>query len=590
MLTALQRANLFVIPLDDRAEWFRYHHLFADLLRASLQHMLSPEAVTGLHRRAAAWYRQNGFVAEAVHHALAAKDFDVAADLIELHGYPMMVRGEMATVIRWFDALPVDVTRLRPLLCIITAWVLTLAGAIERVEPLLQQAEARFAAAPERDTPAAREVLGNAATMRAFFAMLTGDGERSLALVERAETFLPEPSPQVRSMLTYILGSAYRSQGQYEKAAAAFARQAQAGEASGDLLLWVTGLCEVVNVRCTQGHLREAFELAHLTLRHLDERQAARFGSLAKLEVALCNVLRERHELTEAHQRLSDVLARMAGWDMPTDQLFAYLALFRVQEAEGDHVGAAQSLRIAHDLKAAHPVLSFLARAVDIDEIRLLLATHDVGAAAQRIASLQPGTGQNVPVRDQELIMLARVRFAQGKSEEAAAILSALAEETEAAGRQTALLDSLTLQACVLEKQGAKEAALAVLIKALALAEPEGFVDIFANKGDVMRSLLAAARGRIPSPLKAYLAKLLDALPVSPSSVPGLVEPLTPRELEVLQLISAGDSNQTIADKLVITVNGVKKHTGNIFGKLHVNSRTQAIARARQLGLLSSGE
>jgi LuxR family maltose regulon positive regulatory protein len=219
-----------------------------------------------------------------VNQALAAKDFDGAARLVEQNAHAMLTRGEMATLLQWFDALPEDVTRRRPLLCIGIAWVLTLAGAIERVERLLRQAEAQF----ERDseTPVAREVVGNAAAMRAFFAMMAGDDGRALELAQRAEALLPERSIQARSLLPYTLGTAYRGQGQFEKAAEAFAREVHMGEASGDLLIWATGMCEVVNTRRVQGRLREAGETCRLALRRLAERGAVQFGSLAKLEVA----------------------------------------------------------------------------------------------------------------------------------------------------------------------------------------------------------------------------------------------------------------------------------------------------------------
>jgi len=297
------------------------------------------------------------------------------------------------------------------------------------------------------------------------------------------------------------------------------------------------------------------------------------------------------------------VIERMKAWDMPTDRLFTYLTLTRVQESQGNISGALESLSVAKDLRSSHPVLMSLGRSVDIYEIRLLMATHDVPAAAHLMDNLQPGTSQMVNIRDQELIMLARVRLAQGRNDEAGAILAPLSSDSEAGGRMNAMLESLVLQACALDAQGERDAAVTILIKALTFAEPEGFVRVFVDEGEVMQQLLVAGARHLATAtdpaaqsLKPYVKRLLEAFraisspgvaPHSQDKAVGLVEQLTSRESEVLQLIAAGDSNLTIAEKLVITVSAVKKHTGNIFGKLNVTSRTQAIARARKLGLLS---
>jgi LuxR family transcriptional regulator, maltose regulon positive regulatory protein len=601
-LAALHRANLFLIPLDDEARWFRYHHLFADLLQARLRQTLPAEAIAGLHGRAAAWYAANGFAVEAINHALAARDFEGAARLIEQAAPAVMIRGELATLLRWVAALPAEVSRRYPVLIIAQAWALTLAGAARQVEALLQQVESQIEIGGP--TPADEDLLGNAAAIRAFFAMLAGDDARALALAERAEALLPESSIQARSLLPYILGSAYRAQGQYEKAVEAFARVAQMGEAHDVLLSWATGMTEVVNVRRLQGRLREAGEAGRLAQQKLAAQGALALGPLAKVEVAFSDVLREQNKLEEAGRRMAEVMARLQAWDMPTDRLFAFLTLMRVQEAQGDLAAAHETLQQAKALKAAHPVLLNLARLVDFYEIRLALATHDTATAVRLVEGLPPDRRQSVLLRDQETIMLARVRLAQGQFDEAVAILIPLASETEAGGRKLVWLESLILLARARDEQGDREAALAALLKALVVAEPEGFVRLFLDEGERLQRLLAAAARQLAPAadpaalaLKAYIAKLLDgfgtglasgAAPLASPLAVGLIEPLTPRELEVLRLMAAGDSNKAIAAALVITVSAVKKHTGNIFGKLNVTSRTQAAVRARQLGLLPS--
>jgi LuxR family maltose regulon positive regulatory protein len=602
MLKDLYRANLFVLPLDHEAQWFRYHHLFADLLRAHLQQAVSSEEIAVLQQRAAAWYERHEYVTEAVNHRLAAKDFDEAARLIGQNANPMVTRGELATLMVWIKALPADVIPRHPQIIIAKVWALTLAGAIREVEPLLQLAEAQIEV--DGETPVTRELAGFAAAIRAFFEMMAGDHPRALELAERAELLLPESSVHARWLLPYTLGAAYRGQGQYEMAVEAFVRQVQMGEMYNNLIVWGTGITAIAMVRRLQGRLREAAELCSQGLQRLAEQGTVQFGSLAKLEVPLIEVLCEKNELEEAQQRLTDVIARMKTWLMPTDRLHALLAQIQLQQAQGDLDGAFETLHIAKDLKTKHPVIRNLARSVDLYEIRLYLETGDVDEADRLMEMLNPDTSLPVESREQELILLARLRLAQGRLDEAESILSSLIRDAEAGEGKYAFIVMLALQACVLNAKSDRSAALILLSKAVELAEPEGFVRVFVDEGEAMQQLLAALarRDAVATPsdrLKTYLAKLLDtfhrteapdAARVSLDKENGLIEPLTARELQVLQLIAGGDSNRTIADKLVITLSAVKKHTGNIFGKLNVNSRTQAIARARQLGLLTSDE
>jgi LuxR family maltose regulon positive regulatory protein len=600
MLATLQRANLFVSPLDEEGRWYRYHRLFADLLQARLGQTLPADAVASLHSRAAVWYEENGFPAEAVNHALSAQDFESAVRLVEQEAYPMVTRGELATLMHWIERLPAGEVLSHPLIVVAKAWALTLAGAVRQVEPLLQEAEA----VSGDETPAGRELLGNAAAMRSFFAMMAGDYPRALELARRAAALVPESKVQVRWLLPYTLGAAHRGQGQYYEAEEAFGRQARIGELHDDLIVWATGVTEVAIVQREQGRLREAAETCRRALQRMAERGAGGFGSLAKVEVPLIEVLREQNDLEEARQRATSVIARMQGWPMPTDRLFAYLALLHVQEAEGDLTGAIETLRMAQELTATRPVLANLARLVDLAEIQLLLQAGDTATAARQMDRLQPGSGRTPSLRAQELAMLARLRLAQGRPAEAEGVLAPLTGGLEAGGRSLASIELLALQACALDAQGDRKSALAVLTQALTLGQPERFCRVFVGAGEPMATLLAAVASQLTSTsdraaraLKPYVTDLLAAFgrgptPQVPSLTPGrqagLVEPLTPRELEVLQLVAAGDSNRTIASKLVITVSAVKKHTGNIYGKLNVNSRTQAVARAREIGLLDA--
>lgn len=601
ILTALHRANIFIISLDDEGRWFRYHRLFADLLQARLRQSVSSNDFAALHKRAAAWYQENNFEVDAVNHALAAQDLDGAARLVAQYAFLIMTRGELTTLLRWVESLPAELVANYPKIIVAKAWTLALAGAIRQVEPLLQQVES-WIKEDDRSLEAL-ELLGNIAAIRAFFAMMMTDYPRALELAERADTILPESSVHARWLLPYTLGAAHRGQGQYNQALDAFARQARMGEEYDNLIVWATGVTEVAIVQRQQGRLHAAGETCRQALQRMAERGAARFGSLAKIEVPLVEVLREQNHLEEAYRRATDVIARMQAWPMPTDRIFALLALNHVQQAQGNLANAYETLQIARELKATHPVLLNLARSVDLCEIELSLASGNVGVASRLIDELQPGSSRTVSLRERELSLLARVRLAQGSPDEAEKILSPLASEAETDGHKGALIETLVLQACVMQAKGDREAALTILNKALTLAEPESYVRVFVDEGQVMQNLLVALARQLASTtdqvsltIKTYITSLLEAFqenrPTEPATVTSeiestLIEPLTPRELEVLELIASGDSNQAIADKLVITLSAVKKHAGNIFGKLNVSNRTQAVARARQLGLLS---
>ncbi len=597
LLEQLFTANLFLIPMDDEGRWFRYHHLFADLLQSRLGQESTPEAITGLHRRAAAWFEAHGLAGEAVDHSLAAKDFEGAARLIEQQADSMLARGELVTLLRWIEVLPAEFARQHPLILVAKAWTLTLAGAVRQVEPELRAAEAQVV--PGGETPETQKLRGNAAAIRAFFAVLAGEYPRALELAERAEALLPEDSVNARALLPYSIGAAYRAQGNYEKALDAFTRVARMGEAYDNLFTWATGVTEIANIYRYQGKLGAAAETCHAALQWMKERGVDRFGSLAKVEVPLVEVLRELDQIGEAYSRVNDVIVRMRDWAMPTDRIFVYLALIHIQHSQRDFDGVAASLKTALELKASHPVLIALASAVDICEIRYYLDCGDIATAenlTERYAS-QPGINQIYNLYEQGLIMLARVRIAQGRLEEAGSILSALAEHPSAVLRIGTLAEILALKARVLAAQGTRKTGLDCLLEALAIAEPEGFVRTFIDEGPELSALLreAATLAAGSPPLKAYITRLLAAFPPGPArpetassraETALLQEPLTEREMEVLRLIAEGLKYEEIAGRLFISLNTVRTYVKGIYGKLGVNNRSQAAAQAHLYKLI----
>jgi LuxR family maltose regulon positive regulatory protein len=605
MLAHLQQANLFVVPLDDEHYWYRYHHLFADLLGQRLRKEMSAPEIAELHRRAGAWHEANGSIAEAVKHALVADEPKRAANLVEQNLSRMTTGGELSTLLDWINELPEELIHSRPVLCIPRAWALVFAGRFDGVESLLQAAERHLPpAGPEQPSqalaPYAGLVLrGNIATIRAFIADRTGDGSRAMELAQLADELLPPGDLMSRSLVPYILGRAYRTTGDLMGAARAASEMVRIGRAAGNEMTTVMGMCEQATLYKLWGQLRRASDLYRQAQQLKIEQGELNFVTWALVDVGLADLLIEQNELVAARQRLERVvhnLEEMSWGGAPTDLVLAYTTLTRVLTAQGDLADASAALQKAESARQHHNDFPGFKGVIASCQVELWLARGELDQAirwSQRFTG-EDKTGGALLTDELEQIALARVRVAEGRTKEAHNLLARLAEVTAAGGRQGRHIQVLVLQALALYAQKKTAGAIAALEKALSLAEPEGYVRVFVDGGQPMAELLRAvsSRGLLPDYVSQLLAQpgMQDtgqqpaiSPPLQPAS---LVEPLSERELEVLHLISAGHSNQEIAARLVVTLNTVKKHTSNIYGKLEVNSRTQAIARARELGLI----
>jgi LuxR family maltose regulon positive regulatory protein len=590
MLAHLRRRNLFIVPLDDEHHWYRYHHLFADLLNNLLRKEGPPEHIRELHLRACEWHAENGLAAEAVSHALAAPDLERAAQLIERHSLAMVTRGELATLLRWIDALPEGLAHSRPWLCIHQAWPLTFAGKPEAAEPLLQQIEQQISL---DDLPENDELLGNVAAMRAMLAVMGGDMPRAIELAHRADALLPADNLIPRNTIPFILASTYYAEGELVQASQALTEELKMGRAADNLWTVARSLCDLADLRIIEGQLQKATDLCQAALQQAEERGARQFGTVGYVLVKLGELLHERYDLTAARDHVLEGVNLMQGWQQPFEMVSGYTALTAILQAQNDAAGALEALQKAEQIRSQHPSYYKLNSMVNACRIRLCLAQGDPKDAARQAMETQLGKAQALIFREREQMILARVRIAQEKWDEALPFLAQLAKAAETGGRFGRLIEMLALQAVALQLQGDTAQALIALEKALTIGELEGYVRAFVDLGAPMAKLLqqAAAHGIAPD----YASKLLVAFeteeiestsaPAIPDT-PSLVEPLTDRELEVLQLIGEGYSNRAIAQALVVTLNTVKKHASGIYSKLGVRSRTQAVARAQELGLL----
>ncbi len=583
VLADLHRRNLFVVPLDDTHHWYRYHHLFADLLRNLLRKTVSPEQIRDLHRRACTWYEQQGMASGAVHHALAAADFERTAQLIERYSLDMVIRGELGTLLRWIDALPEAVAYNRPWLCIHQAWPLTFAGDMDGAQRLLQHVESRVP--PDGLTAERAEVLGHVAAMRAMLAVMRGDVARAITFAQRADTLLPADNLTPRNIVLYVFASGYYAEGDLVQATTVLEELVGVGHAAGNIWTIVRTLCDLADLRILEGQLQKATDLCQEALHLAEKRGAQHFGTVGYAWVKLGEILAERGNLASARDHILKGIDLMQGWQQPYEMTGGLTTLATVLQALDDAGGAREALKNAEEIQAHHPNYFKVRHLVNVCRVGLILAQNEPEAAWQAARTARLGEAEALLFCEREQLALAWVRVAQGEWAAAHSLLAHLAEDAEAGGRFGRLVEILVLQASAYQQQGDTPQALTALERAIIIAAPEGYMRVFVAGGAPVAELLRRSASRSTAP--DYAQRLLDALGADEAvSASPLVEPLTDRETEVLHLLGAGYTNQVIADALFITINTVKKHTNNIYGKLGVHSRTQAVVRAQELGLL----
>ena len=606
ILEELEHANLFVMPLDGQRHWYRYHYLFRAFLRARLDRE-SPVAVADLHRRASAWYEQHQLLDHAVEHALAAGERARAAVLIESSAIAIVERGEYATLHRWLEQIPDAILAARPALCLWAAWAALLAGEVARIESPLRRAEHAWLAAHDHRR------LGEVAHLQAHLARLRHDATQTIAAAQQALANLAEEELTLRAGSVLALGAGQLLAGDLEAASVTLAdayTQCQAHNFLGMLV----ALCCLGDLAVQRGQLHAAAAkyqevIAQAGARALWERWPAAIG--------LGDLARERNDLDQALKILQPALAAAEQAGVAVYLTAGYLALARTQQARGESTAAAIILDRA--LQGAHQLGSpAYARQIRAEQARLALAQGDLGSAQRWQLELE---GEPDAAREVEALIQARMLIAQGRQapgnpalHAAHSILARLREDAAAHGRTGSLIELLALTALAEAASGHRDQAIGVLQQALLLAMPEGYARIFLDEGAPMRSLIADCRLQIAQPLSgrerehvqpllAYVERLLAAFgdcrlqiadcrsPAEQSAIYNLqsamVEPLSERELEVLRLIAGGASNQAIAAALVISIGTVKSHINHILGKLAACNRTEAVSRARALGLLA---
>jgi LuxR family maltose regulon positive regulatory protein len=606
MLEAIERANLFLVPLDDLRAWWRYHHLFAGLLRARLQQR-EPERIAQLHRAAAAWYEERGLADDAVRHAIAAGDGDWAARLIEQYFDAVYLTGENATLQRWLSALPAELARSRPRVCLVRAFMALTGGDLAAAQAALaalghaaRQVDESFEPSVGRAASLIANVPAAAAIAHAWLAYLHGAGETMATFAEQARTELHDDEWMLNSIYRLNVALADWLRGRLGEAEHGFAAGVAGWRAAGQPALAAQGCSFLGQVRRARGRLDAALESYQDLLEITSPPGGPELPVAGIGYVGLAEVEYQRNELDRANRHVTDGIARCRELSDFQALASGLTTLAWIRQAQGDTAGARAAMAEA-ERAGPSPVIADLLNPVPARRARLALAQGDAAAAARWTEGrgLHPDREPEY-ARELEYLVLARVLLAQRAPDRAVALLERLRALAESQGRTGSLIEIQALLALALAAGGDEAGALDTLTQALLLAGPQGYIRVFADEGSPMSALLSrvvAARrvdrdhGARRIPL-AYLAQLLRAAGGGPESasrpgpVPGLIDPLTSREIEVLELLAAGLPNQRIAGDLVVTLDTVKKHVTHLLGKLGAANRTEAVARARQLGII----
>jgi LuxR family maltose regulon positive regulatory protein len=586
-LEALDRANLFVVPLDDRRRWYRYHHLFADMLRARLLDE-DPERVPPLHARACDWYDAHGDRAEAIVHAMAGGHVERAAQLIELAAPTMRRARREATLRRWLEALPDELYRDRPVLGINLVGVRMATGDPTGVERILELVETSLA--PLSPPPIVFDhddfavIPAQLLVYRAGLALLAGDIAATIAHADRAVELAGPDDHLQRGAAAGLSGLAHWSTGDLDAARRLYADAVRSLAAAGhlpDVLGCSLGLADV---QIAQGRLRDATETFTAALRLTGANPGLR--GAADMHVGLSEVLLERNDLAAAALQLqaSTELGEHAG--LPQNAYRWRVATARLRQAHGDLDGALQLLDEAEPLYDTD--FSPAVRPVSARRARVLLARGDVDAAARWAADrgLTADDGLTY-VREFEHITLARILLARHAAERAVELLDRLLAGAEEGRRDGSTIEILVLLARARHAGHDTPGATAALDQALARAEPEGYVRLFIDEGPALAPLLRsiASSGGAREHARRVLAGTAPAGPVAPPRRAALVDDLSARELDVLRLLRTDLSGPEIARELTVSMNTLRTHNKSIYAKLGVNSRREAVRRATDLGL-----
>ena len=596
ILEYLERTNLFILPLDKDRQWYRYHHLFADLLQKQLLQKRS-DSIGELHKRASSWFDKKGFSEEAITHALATKDFEFAANVLEQNIPVLMSRGERLSLIeKFFGKIPKEFIRSRPVLSVQQIWGMAFSGRLDEAEERFREIENH----PEIEKN--REISGHIALIQALIANMRGDMGSAISLAHQADDFLPEKDVVVRGMIPYILGNGYLETGKPKEAERAYEQIKQFGIVSNSLWAKTVAYHGLAQIKKLRGQLMEAKTLCNELLQIAAIRKAERYGFLCGIYFELGDVLRECNNLDSARKMVTEGLELSESWGIPTDLVSGYVILARIYLAQANLESAADAISKAEKAKEMGNIFRVIQTKFDTCQVQMWLQQGSLSVAsgwADEIKTKLNDFEQDKDfdfVNEMEFIGLARVWMAIGikgkdKSnlDKSIHLLSRLANSAQESQRFYRLIEILVLQTIVFDHLGDEEKAFEVLEKCISLAQPENCIRLFLDEGQPMRSILNRAQEKgIGLPFSKTLLEAFDIqVKVLPEPIrPALFESLSDREVEVLMLLPTKMTAAEMAENLIVAKSTVDTHIKHIYSKLGVNRRMEAVQRAKELGLL----
>jgi LuxR family maltose regulon positive regulatory protein len=583
ILDQLEAKNLFVIRLDEEHLWYRYHHLFADVLQSRLR-ASDPELFKELHQRAAAWFERQGIFEYAIRHAATGGLLETAAELVETNATSMLGSGELFTLLNLIELVEALLDE-RPWLSIYKSWALALLGQLDQADRWRKKAEVVIEAIKEKPS---RRMLGNIAAVQFYCTSYRGKMDTAFAYAQKAFEYLPENEQIVRSIVISTIGSSLRFVEEYTQAVEALDATRRTARRVGNHYLELYALTTLSAVAYYQGHLHQSCKLAQdaLNLSTLPSGQMQPSASWALKGLGLIHY--EWNDLEAAEKFTQMAVDLGPKWGEAIELTHMFLLLSHIKIAKRDLTSAQHAFEKGEEVIQTRAVSQGLVNWMKAQKARFWLKLGNLEAADQWAQdSGISATNKISLVRVNQYRTWARICLATEQFEPALELLTRLQERVEAAGHTRSLIQTLILRALAFEAMNDLPQALSVLERAITLTQPEGYIRMYIDEGEPMENLLRLAITKGVS--KPYVNKLLAAFRETEIvSLPStqLVDPLSDRELEVLRLIADGLSNREIAEKLIVAVSTIKTHVNHIYRKLDVNSRTQAIAKSQQLGLL----